>query len=1090
VALAVLLSAPATVPGQEVLREDLAQPGKTQPIQLSADEILTWMEGGRRAFLLRGNASVSQGAVLIRMPQAAAWVDEEAKGRTGVYEVVVYGEGSLELIDGAKSRVAGSGLVRMSTRGHVNIKAYARPVEQTAMPADPVYQRARFTRDGPGALAVAPPTALPGGGGVEQAVARVAPGEAPLVAFAVPSPAVPPPAAPIQLVQAQLPDPLLPGPPAAAAPVPTAPAAPAPPVTLGPIEGPGPARPPAPPGPNAGPAQGKPRNLVIRPRSSAAPQIQSFKLENDETAWVYTGGIILTVSNPGGDKKGLLDIEGDRLVAWTKGNPQDTFDKLRGPQGVTSGAMEFYIAGHVEIRYQEGKETQILRADEAYYDVGRNVAIAVRADLEIREPKLPYPIHLRAPELYQLNGQTFETGPSEVFSTILPSDPGLKIEMRHTRIQEREEVLYTIFGFPFRDPKTGGPLIEKDRYFQGRDMVVSLEGVPIFYFPYLAGRVDDPLGPLDSITGSYNRIFGFQIYSTWDVYDLIGIKHPPGQRWRLFLDYLSARGPAAGTEYDYVSGNLFGIPGKFEGFLKAWGLHDQGHDVIGSGGDLVYVTPTDAFPILHPDWRGRVLSRLNAQEMPYGFVFQGQLGLISDRNFLEQYYQNEYFNDYNENTFLYLKQQQDIWAWSVLTGTRLRPWVTETEWLPRADGFLTGQTFFDRFVYSAHASAAYAQLRTTNNAPFAYLPTDVSLNTARTDLWQQLSLPFSAGPFRIVPYLVGDLAYYSTDVNDNSVGRAYGAAGVMASIPFSKLYPDICSELLNVNGIYHKVVLSGNYYNAWNSTPYTNLPQLDRLNDDTTDFTDRQMHVQQFIYNPANAVFLTTSPVFNPQVYAIRRLLDTNIDTIDSMEVLQLDLRQRWQTKRGFPGSQHIVDWMTLDLQASVFPDTHRDNFGHLFGVLEYDWVWLIGDRTALSSSGWAEPISGGPRVFNFGVTVNRPDGTNFYLGYRQIDPVDSRAVIGSVTFPFSAKYALTASTVWDFGAHNQAYTLLLSRIGTDVQLNFGFTYNSILGTFGVTFEVVPNLLRGAMQPGSLMPGGIGAPASTATNQTGGGSAR
>ena len=196
------------------------------------------------------------------------------------------------------------------------------------------------------------------------------------------------------------------------------------------------------------------------------------------------------------------------------------------------------------------------------------------------------------------------------------------------------------------------------------------------------------------------------------------------------------------------------------------------------------------------------------------------------------------------------------------------------------------------------------------------------------------------------------------------------------------------------------------------TTASPQLPQLDRLNDDATDQALRDIRPLQPLINPANAAFLTTSPLFDPQVYAIRRLVDNRIDTLDHIDVLQLDLRQRWQTKRGFPGNQHIVDWMTLDLAASVFPQSDRDNFGEPFGFLEYDWVWNIGDRTALVSNGWAEPIDDGPRVFTVGIVLNRPDATNFYLGYRQIDPLESRAVIASVTYAFSPKYAVTASTV------------------------------------------------------------------------------
>jgi hypothetical protein len=280
-------------------------------------------------------------------------------------------------------------------------------------------------------------------------------------------------------------------------------------------------------------------------------------------------------------------------------------------------------------------------------------------------------------------------------------------------------------------------------------------------------------------------------------------------------------------------------------------------------------------------------------------------------------------------------------------------------------------------------------------------------------------------------------------------------------MPLTRIYPDIQCDLLNVNGINHKIVISGNYYNAVSDTPFTRLPQLDLLNDEATDQALRDIYAIQPFINPAHGLALDTLPLFNPQVYAIQRLVDNRIDTEDTIDVLQADIRQRWQTKRGYPGMQHIVDWMTLDLSASIFPHSNRDNFGETFGILSYDWVWNIGDRTALVSNGWTDPVTdNAPRVFTVGAFFNRPDKTNFYLGYSQIDPVQSRAVTGSVNYIFSPKYAITASTTYDFGfTDSLTSSLLFTRMGTDLQVSLGFSYNAILNTFGVTFEVVPNLL-------------------------------
>src|SRR5262249_57422892 len=137
------------------------------------------------------------------------------------------------------------------------------------------------------------------------------------------------------------------------------------------------------------------------------------------------------------------------------------------------------------------------------------------------------------------------------------------------------------------------------------------------------------------------------------------------------------------------------------------------------------------------------------------------------------------------------------------------------------------------------------------------------------------------------------------------------------------------------------------------------------------------------LLNPDQGICLAAWPLYDPRTYAIRRLVDNRIDPLDTIEELELDLRQRWQTKRGFPGQQHIVDWMTLDLSATYFPHP-SDNFGQSFGFLAYSWVWNIGDQTQLYSSGLADPaVNEGTRTFSIGASFLRSDRTTLSLEYR-----------------------------------------------------------------------------------------------------------
>jgi hypothetical protein len=811
---------------------------------------------------------------------------------------------------------------------------------------------------------------------------------------------------------------------------------PSPPVTLGPVLTP--------------PAAGTPSNRVlnIAPRTNAPFQVGAFQMPTGEQVIVVTGGVLLTVRDTG--NLGLIDIEAEQMVFWTRGDSTNALDRMRSSEGMPSQEQEFYLAGDVQIRNRSGTEERKLRAEQVYYDLKRNIAVAAGADLELKDPRLPEHLHVRAEELLQLGPKRFEGSNAEIFASRLPSDPGLKLRVKRVEVEDREYERKTLFGVPLLDDLSGRPLTGTERMVRGESVFLDLEGVPIFYLPVVRGDANEPLGPLQNIGFRQDRIFGTQFLTTFNMFSLFGVDPLPGTRWTLEADFLSQRGPALGTDYTYAGKDLFGLPGPFNGLVKMYGIYDDGIDVLGGGRGQ-----NDD----HPLWRGRVLAR-HQQRFLDEFTYQGQLSILSDKNFLEQYYKPEFDTDINQETFAYLKWQSGVLAGTALVKPNIRDWVTEDVWLPRVDGYALGVSWFDLFTYNARGSAGYGRLKTTSVPPFAYMPTDVATDTGRFDIIQDLNLPLELGPVKVTPYGVLDLTAYTNDLNGEATGRVYGGGGVRANMPLTRLYPDVQSDLFNLSGINHKIQFGSNYYYAKSNQPYTLFPQLDRLNDDASDQALRDITPRQVALNPQNGLALQTSPVFNPQNYAIRRLLDNRVDTLDTIQVLQADIRQRWQTKRGYPGMQHVIDYITLDLSASFFPNPDRDNFGKSVSFLEYDTTWNIGDRTALVSYGLYDPVDDGARIFTLGAFLNRPDRTNFFLGYRMIDPLDSRAVTGAVTYIFSPKYAVTGSATYDFGTNQSlSNSLVITRMGSDLTVSFGFTYNAIVNNFGFTLEIVPNIL-------------------------------
>jgi hypothetical protein len=113
--------------------------------------------------------------------------------------------------------------------------------------------------------------------------------------------------------------------------------------------------------------------------------------------------------------------------------------------------------------------------------------------------------------------------------------------------------------------------------------------------------------------------------------------------------------------------------------------------------------------------------------------------------------------------------------------------------------------------------------------------------------------------------------------------------------------------------------------------------------------------------------------------------------------------------------------------------------------------------------------------VTTVGLFFDRPDRTTYFVGYRQIDPLQSRAITGAVTYVFSEKYSMTLSASYDLGL-SAAFgnSVIFTRTGRDLQISMGFTYNSLQNNFGAIVEIVPNLASRRGTPGMGMLGGQG----------------
>jgi len=348
-----------------------------------------------------------------------------------------------------------------------------------------------------------------------------------------------------------------------------------------------------------------------------------------EVATIVTGGFILTVRSVDArtGAADFLDIEADRGVVWTRDEAGGQADRIATPEGVTGREMEFYLAGNVELRQHTLKQDRTLRAEELYYDVSRNVALALTADLEYRQTNVPDLVHFQADELQQLGPDNFRGVRGAFFSSKLPSDPGLRVLFAQATLEERRRFRRTIFGREVINLQTDQPAVEVQKLVRADDIFVRIEDVPVFWFPFLQADANDPLGPIRDIAIGYNNIYGATFHVSWNVFDLLGIDRIPLTSWHMDTDYLTLRGPALGTDFDLAGRDAFGVPSRYSGTIKAWTIDDSGTDRLGGG--------RDGQP--HPEIRDRLQLSGRIDDLPYGFSGQLQVAQFSDQNVQEQY---------------------------------------------------------------------------------------------------------------------------------------------------------------------------------------------------------------------------------------------------------------------------------------------------------------------------------------------------------------------------------------------------------------------------------------------------------------------
>ena len=740
--------------------------------------------------------------------------------------------------------------------------------------------------------------------------------------------------------------------------------------------------------------------LTLSKRSSSRfPQI-SFqgRPETNDTVATIRDGVVLTIngvqlqdSNGTVTDFGTVSIETDNAVMWIRGNGNAQPSLMSGLESFADRPIELYLEGNIVLHQGQ----RIIYAERMYYNVSSEYGMVLSAEILTPIPQYQGLLRIKADAIEQRNRQNFMAYGAAITSSRLGVP---RYWMQADRVT-------------FQDMRADGSIDNSRRPGVGeptnmqatsRNNFVYLAGLPVSYWPIFTTDLNKPTFYLSSVKFKNDQNFGTQVFTEFDGYQLLGIDGPEGTELTLSADYLSKRGLAGGARFTLDRPSLW-FAGPTSGYIDSWFINEQGLDII--GGDRVNLTP-------EANIRGRSAGRYRSNLTP-NMEFSAELGYITDRNFLEQYFENEWDQQKDFSTALRLRNYNGNRMFDIFGQPRINDFFTETEWLPRADHYWLGQDLGEYLSWSEHTNVAYAHQRVATTptdpqdaAKFQLLPWETDSEGVRAITRQELSAPLTLGAWNLAPFISGEAGYWGEDVTGNPLTRLTGQGGIRTSLPMWRAYPGVSSSLLDINGMAHKISFDNELFYADSNKDLSRLPLFDPLDDNSQEHFRRRM-----IFNTFGGV---RPERFEERNYALRQGMQRYVtanssEVLDDMVQLRSGINQRWQTKRGYPGRERIVDLVSLDVDWIYYPKAERDNFGEDVGAINYDFRYHVGDRLTFLSDGYFDVFSQGLKAVSAGAMISRPGRGQAYIGFLSLEgPISSNVLNGYMNYKLNEKWVAT----------------------------------------------------------------------------------
>ena len=708
-----------------------------------------------------------------------------------------------------------------------------------------------------------------------------------------------------------------------------------------------------------------------------APQIRRSVMPDGQEVYTASGRFYLWQKR---SQEQGVEFMADNLVIFTQ---PDSFaiEQKQGNEIGMGKIQSVYLSGNIVMTEAD----RTIRCDEIYYDFSNHRALVVNAAMRIFDENRGLPIYLRAKKLGRVSEDIFEAQDVQLTSSefyfpqmslnaskmVLLKGEALE---QHYRLTEQKDVA----------GKYEGQLI---------GVTAKVGDTTFFAWPKMVSNFARPDVPIKRVSFGDDSEFGTSLETRWHLARLLGRTDPEWMESQLALDYFSKRGVGAGVEAEYETD-------ESKGNLFSYIVNDRGEDDLGR-----YRKNIDP----EQDLRGRFSFR-HRQYLPEDWQLTTEVSYLSDENFLEWMYRDEFYNDKAQETLIYLKRLRDNWAFSILGKVRINDFETMTEELPSIEYHLKGQSFWDHRL-TFYSDTQVARFRNRFKEDAAPQPQNTTDFYTFAFTRNEVDLPLMWETIKLVPYVAGSFGFednygYQTDINGNMVSGEdnvfLGEVGLRASTMFWNEDPYVRSSMWDLNGMRHLV------------TPY----------------------VEAVMYEPSD-------------------------DAIDMRDAVHVGLSQRWQTHRGSEENQRTLDWMRLDVGSTWVSDDadssigpyqtygpatfvyndpsipfllRRDDsyFSMVRDTVNGEYVWRVSDTFSLLSDFNYDVNSGNLQQFDVGVSRYVYPDVSYYVGTRYLRPVllpvdknndntieyfeeGSNSFVGAITYRLSPRYVATFSQEYNF---------------------------------------------------------------------------